>query len=397
MSQTYQYRLYRDPADLEQCGWQAFVQQHAQHDLADLAFLRAINGGLADSDRCFFLTFSDAGGRLMACAVFSLFYWDPFSSAAPRKRPVLGLLRRQWPNFCKLPLLLCGAPASLGDNLLVVDRQADKDALAAALASALEQLGRDCRCSISLVTESCPGQLPLLEKLLGYGYQLAPSPPYYFFPSDFGSFDDYCHALQAKYRANVLRAQRHFHQAGFVIRHVQQDGLTEAFDQELYQLYLAVVNASAYRFEVLRQRFFLQLIEHKSQQLILTLALKDGQKVGFILSMYSGRRFYLLFAGLDYQANQQTNVYYNLVYAAIEQALAKGPFDSIHVGQAADTFKARLGCRAVPMTLMLRARTAFSRRLLDWFGKELFTLAPPQPPYRVFKSGVERCNSQQEA
>ncbi len=386
----YHFRLFQEPAELEQSGWQDFVQRHAAHDLADLAFLRAIHASLSSADRCFFALFFDAQQQCVACAVLSLFNWDPLNVPGAKRQRLLRSIRRIWPGFLKLPLLLCGPPVSLGSNLLVVHNQVDGDALAETLKNALEQVGRQCRCSLHMVTESAPEQLPLLGKLTNYGYQLAPSPPYYYFPSKFRRFSDYCQALQAKYRANVRRAQQHFLQSGFAISHLSKAQLFDAFGPDLYQLYLAVVKKSAYRFEVLEHDFFQQLIRHQSDRLLLTLAVKEERTVGFMLSLFSHKRFYLLFAGLDYQANRQTNVYYNLVYAAIEQALEKGPFDSIHVGQAADTFKARLGCQAVPMTLLLKARTRLGRILLDWFGQDMLTSPPPQPNYRVFKVSDNR-------
>ena len=49
-------------------------------------------------------------------------------------------------------------------------------------------------------------------------------------------------------------------------------------------------------------------------------------------------------------ANHERDLYFNLMYAELDHGLRSG-VRVLHVGQASDTFKARLGCRLRPLHL----------------------------------------------
>jgi hypothetical protein len=83
----------------------------------------------------------------------------------------------------------------------------------------------------------------------------------------------------------------------------------------------------------------------------------------------------MLFLGLDYDVNAQSELYFNLCYKELDFAMRHGT-QTIFMGQTADVFKSRLRCCHRPLCFFvkLRGRLGF---LLRWFAHLLFP--PPKP------------------
>jgi hypothetical protein len=73
------------------------------------------------------------------------------------------------------------------------------------------------------------------------------------------------------------------------------------------------------------------------------------------------------------------------MYHQLDDALRRSP-ERIEVGQTADTFKARLGCRATPRCFFVKpCGAAAALAIRHGFGL-LFPERPPAPTYSVFRS-----------
>lgn len=207
----------------------------------------------------------------------------------------------------------------------------------------------------------------------------------------FADFEQYTAALKAKYRGNINRAKKNFRERGFQITHVQDhEMILNLFTPQLYRLYEFVVQKSQHRFEVLPIEFFHEIVKNFRGQILLSIAERDAYKAGFIISLITKKKFYFLFLGLDYQINFESNIYYNLFYEVLAQAL-QSDVKSIQIGQTADTFKARLGCASTPLHVYLKGNTPFFKFLLNILGKDLLPELEESQTYNVFKqNGLEK-------
>jgi hypothetical protein len=91
-----------------------------------------------------------------------------------------------------------------------------------------------------------------------------------------------------------------------------------------------------------------------------------------------------LFAGLDYQLNEELDLYFNLMYAGLDRALRK-QVSTIHVGQSADAFKARIGCYSEPLYVLAKGLTPLMALLVRFAGNLLVVQKPVIPPSDIFR------------
>jgi hypothetical protein len=56
------------------------------------------------------------------------------------------------------------------------------------------------------------------------------------------------------------------------------------------------------------------------------------------------------------------------------------------MGQAADTFKAKLGCHPEPLYMYMKGRSAVLRSIIRYGSRFLVALPPAPPPFTVFRN-----------
>ena len=112
-----------------------------------------------------------------------------------------------------------------------------------------------------------------------------------------------------------------------------------------------------------RSEFFNELSKQFPDQLVLTTVTIDQRVVAFSFSLATAAGYYILFCGVDYDLNRIADLYFNVMYAELGQALSVRT-DTIQVGQTADEFKTHLGCTASPRSICVRGVVRWLTRLL---------------------------------
>jgi len=205
----------------------------------------------------------------------------------------------------------------------------------------------------------------------------------------FKSFAAYREALKAHYRTNVRRSQRRFEEAGCrFVRHADADEIARVYTPEVHALYEAVVGKSDLKLETLSRDFYLELVRQLPGQVTLTAVYRDDRIVGFTWDLAGGREYHFLFLGLDYSQNTEADLYFNLVYQALDTAF-QGGAEVIHVGQTADAFKSLLGCTGKPLYLYARGVGPILSWVLRKCAGSLFPPRAAVPGHDVFKTEVE--------
>jgi hypothetical protein len=139
--------------------------------------------------------------------------------------------------------------------------------------------------------------------------------------------------------------------------------------------------------ELLPLKFFHELTRRLPEQLSLTLVYKDDRVVGFVWEIYSDNFYHFLFGGLNYELNNSGDVYFNMVFSALDNALKAG-VPKIQVGQTADTLKARLGCFQEDLFVYVRGISRFWSWSLNVSFDVLFPAPPAVPSFNIYKSAV---------
>jgi len=381
----YRVRPVHRAADLAAADW-AKVREVAPTVFMDPRFLATVERAFATQGRFLLALVVDQRERPMAWASLCSFPVDVVTLAGPGVQSLAGRLRTVLPRLGLLRTLFVGLPVSLGQSHLVLSADADPEAVLATLDAALAEIAARERAWLIVWKEFDATAAARLAPLLARGYHRAESPVMHELDVRFKDFPDYCAALKSHYRSDVRRSERKFRASGFRVAQMHDaEEIRRVYTPEVHRLYEAVVAKSPVKLEVLPIEFFRELVRQFPGFVTLT-AIYDGDRVvAFNWGMMDGRVHHYLFCGMDYAVARDADLYFNLMYHQLDDALRRGP-DRIEVGQTADTFKARLGCRPTPRYFYVKPRGLLAGAALRHGFRLLFPDRPPAPIYAVFRS-----------
>ena len=115
----------------------------------------------------------------------------------------------------------------------------------------------------------------------------------------------------------------------------------------------------------------------------MVVALSNNNIVGYIFCLQVNTIFYALFCGFKQSLNRHTDLYFNLAYGVIENAL-NSQVSHIELGQTADYFKARLGAYQIPLKLSVKSPIRIISILIKLFPDLLFPKPNITPTFHVF-------------
>jgi predicted N-acyltransferase len=151
------------------------------------------------------------------------------------------------------------------------------------------------------------------------------------------------------------------------------------YTPEVHSLYYQVVAKADLKLEVLPIEFFHQLVSRLKGKVDLCVIFKESEIFAFAWCLGDGSTYHLLYAGLDYQFNNDFDLYFNLVYACLDLALRKQA-STIHVGQTANAFKARLGCYSEPKYAFAKGLGPMMFRVVHYGANLLVAQKPANRP-----------------
>ena len=235
----------------------------------------------------------------------------------------------------------------------------------------IRDLATETRSDAIVYKEFGKNDLEWSKPLLDLGYRQIPTPPMHFFKPSFRDFAEYCAALRTRYRQQINRSIRKLKDPG-----IRQAILTDAkeisrlYTAEVHGLYCQMAAKADAKLEILPIEFFRQLTLRLEGDVDLLVIFKDLKIIAFGWCLHAGSSYHLLFAGLDYALNEELDLYFNLMYAGLDRALRKR-VSTIHVGQSADAFKARIGCHSEPLYVLAKGLTPLIALLVRFAGNLL--------------------------
>jgi predicted N-acyltransferase len=381
----YRVRLVDRAADLPAADW-AKVQAVAPTVFMDPRFLTTVERAFASQGRFHYAIVVDQHERPVAWTSLCTFPVDVLTLAGPRLQALAGGARAVLPGLGFLRTLFVGLPVSLGQSHLAIAPDAEPAAVVAALDEALAAIAARERVWLVVWKEFDPAGAARLAPLLERGYRRAESPAMHELDRRFKDFADYCAALTSHYRYDVRRSERKFRASGFRVAQLHDaDEIRRVYTAEVHRLYEAVVAKSSVKLEVLPIEFFHELVRQLPGLVTLTTIAAGDRIVAFNWGLMDGRVHHYLFCGLDYTVAHDADLYFNLMYHQLDDALRRNP-ERIEVGQTADTFKARLGCRPTPRYFFVKPRGLVAGPALRHGFELLFPPRPATQVHSVFRS-----------
>jgi predicted N-acyltransferase len=382
----YRVRFVEALVDLPAADW-ARGREVAATVFMDPRFLAAVEHAFHGQARFLHAIVYDGAERPQAWASLCSFPVDVTTLASPGVQSVVRALRVALPRLGLVSTFFVGLPVSLGQSHLAIAPDADPAGVLGALGDAVEAIAARERAWLVVWKEFDPAAAARLDPpLRARGYRRAESPVMHELDGRFADFAGYRAALTSHYRSDVRRSERKFRAAGLRVVHLHDaEEIRRVYTADVHRLYEAVVARATVKLETLPVEFFRELTRRLPGLVSLTAIYDADRIVAFNWGMMDGRVHHFLFCGMDYTAARDADLYFNLMYHQLDDALRRGPA-RIEVGQTADMFKARLGCRPAPRYFYVKGGRPAARAALARGFRLMFPERPAVPSYAVFRA-----------
>jgi predicted N-acyltransferase len=294
-------------------------------------------------------------------------------------------LRERFPRFLKVKVLFCGCPVSTGQSHLRFAPGSDPPAVLRLLDRLMTRVARAEGTRFLVFKEFDEEEVGRSDELTGLGYLRVDSLPMNYFPTRFRDFDHFLASVRSRYRNQIKHSQKKFARSGLRVVHARgAEHLDALFTEDVYRLYLSVLERAEVKLECLPAEFFRELARQFPKESAFTLVKQEERVVAFVCGLFHGDEYLNLFCGLDYGLNEEADLYFNLMFQDVDFALRSG-VRLLHVGQTADDFKSRMGCYTRPRYFYIKVRDPLGASLLRAARPWLFPPVLPAPERNLFK------------
>lgn len=176
-------------------------------------------------------------------------------------------------------------------------------------------------------------------------------------PEQWQTITDYEHELKHKYAQRFRKVRQPWQQ--LEIKELSQQEVVQ-HKQQLFELYQQVTNRQQVRIGLLNEDFIPTLKQH-DDRLKAWAIYEQGTMIGFLSAWVYDTVFDMFYIGFDYERNRDLNLYFNILFFAIEQAIQhkKG---KLILGRTALDAKARLGCTPKYLSTFLYIKNGMIRQ-----------------------------------
>ena len=286
-------------------------------------------------------------------ALQSLFFvnQDLLAGLPQALRTLFTGIRKLWPCFLKLRMLMIGCAAGEGD----LDH--DKPWVIQALRDAIESYRRHAGAFIILFKDFPASYRTALQPLAKDGYQRAPSMPSARLELDFENFEQYMtEKLSKVFRKNLRRKLRASDDAPKITMEVLSDATP--FVDEIFPLYLQTYQRSDLKFEELTKEYFRLMGQRMPDRVRYFLWRQNDRIIAFNLCMIHEGTLYDLAVGLDYAVALDLHLYFVTWRDVIEWSVRNG-LKTYHTGPLNYDPKSHLKLSLAPLDLYARHNWAW--------------------------------------
>ena len=333
-------------------------------------FICAVEESKVENARFQYLLFYD-DEELVASAVLCAFVID--LTLFISKNQLVKRAAKWFPGLFKTTLLVCGLPASFGQQNLKLKHAYHAEAVCELLAAEMKALAKARGIKFLAIKEFRQKDFLLFSSLQHHGFFAAHSLPYLKIKIRWRCFDDYLHSLRHHYRRQVRVTLEKIAQQQPVIMERQQYNSSQAAPafvvldvdekeaDEFYQGYLQVMNRATTKLETLNPDFFHHLFRQKASYKLLGLMVQ-GKVLSSALLLPAGDTLIWMLVARQKEKDVYSS-YRNLLYGTLAYAIKNG-YKSLHLGQTAHWTKQCLGAEAENEYFWFASRSLFWHWLL---------------------------------
>jgi predicted N-acyltransferase len=304
-----------------------------------------------------YLLLEDSAGKVRGIQpVF--FVQQNLVEGIPALRAVIEKIRRRFPRFLTMRLLMIGNAA--GEGHLSTCAPEDEEWVANALYQVLEIYGRNSKVSLVVFKDFPASYRDVLWKFTANDYTRIPSMPMTELALDYTDFDHYVTTLGASTRKDLRRKFRKIAASAPIDLEVVTD-LTPYVD-EVYPLYLQVHERSPLKFETLTKEYLSDLGRRMPDRARFFIWRQHGKAIAFSVALVHDGTIYDDYLGLDYRVALDLHLYFYTLRDILTWSLAQGlrRYRSSPLNYQP---KLHLGCDLFPLDLYVRHTNPFLNKI----------------------------------
>lgn len=377
----YTREIWRSVDDIDLGAWN---QLRDPHDLfMDVRLMRAVELSMSRDATFRYVLFRDAGGTPAASACVCTYAVDGTVLAEEGlARRLACSLKKISPALVQYKIVFCGLPFSGGQSHLRFAPGVDHRAIVKSLDTILNEVAREDRAKCIVLKEFQEHELAALESLSDHGYRRADSLPMNQVGLQHTDFDAYVAGLHNRKRYELRKSMKKFAENGLrTIVTSDPDEVERLYTDEVHRMYDAVVSRSDTKLELLPPQFFHQMVRQLPENCEISFAM-DGDTVrGFGLCLFSETEYHPLFLGVDYDRNREHDLYFNLMYQSVADAV-RHRTQLVMLGQNADDCKTiKLGSYQTPRYFFIKGVGFIMENVIRLLFKQLFPARPVTVPF----------------
>jgi hypothetical protein len=284
-----------------------------------------------------------------------------------RIRSVVDRVRKKFPRFLTMRVLMVGCAAGAGD-LGACDEE-DEAWVAKALHASLRTYARQNKASLVVLKDFPAKYRPALETFPANGYARVPSMPMTRLALAYHDWDEYFRTLSKATRKDLRRKFRKAERAPEINMEIVSD--ITAYLDEIYPLYLQVHERSLLKFETLTKDFFRAIGQRMRERARFFIWRQSGKIVAFSFCLVCEEAIYDECIGLDYSVALDLHLYFytlrDIISWSLQQGLKYYYSNPLNYGP-----KLHLRCELVPLDLyVMHTNTLLNpifRRMIKYLG-----------------------------
>jgi hypothetical protein len=383
---AFSYRIFDSIAKVDLPGWQRVRVRSDASIFTDPRFIAAVEGGMRPVEKYWHIIIDDEGGAPVACASASTMTLTFANLAEPRLVRIIRHIPWVSSRLQCLKLLIGGLPIGTGHHAITCAPDADAAQILPVLDRVIRHLALVENADAIVYKEFGEGDLKWTAPLLEFGYHRIATPPMHFFRPVFKTFSHYCAALKSHYRQQINRSRRKLRDGGFdIVVLTDPQEILRAYTPEVHALYHQMVDRAALKLEILPIEFLHNLTLRLAGEVELLIIRKQERIAAFGWNIHTASSYHAMYGGLDYHLNDEFDLYFNLVYAMLDRALAR-QVTTIEVGLGGDAFKAKIGCYCEPLYVFAKGQNALTSFMLRMVARFLMKHKPPPTAFNIFNS-----------
>ena len=269
-----------------------------------------------------YLILKDQEGGTRAVQPFLIVRQDLVMGMPASVRQSIDAVRKRFPGFLKLPMLMVGCSAGEGDIALDIV-SGTTDWTIDALGEVLPLLAKRLKAMMVLFKDFPKSYRAKLDHLLQAGFTRIPSMPATGLKLDFRDFEEYlARKLSHAMRKNLRRKFRKSETGGPIKVEVVSD--ITPFVDEILPLYQAVFGRAKQRFEELNRSYFCQLGQRMNDRSRFLIWWREKKIVAFASCLVHDGVLKDNYIGLDYSLALEYHLYFVTWRDTIIWALQNG-------------------------------------------------------------------------